>query len=526
MKNIISELENIRNYKDADTLNHENFPAWTMSDSMRLEQLAMTGSLGNSFYVSKSALIADALELLERADAEELARVIVRGRNEGFIRTFPLLGLVVLSKKSSQLFQRTFPKVVLTGNDLEDFISMTRQMRGFGRSIKRAIHSYLRESVTPYYAMKYRRQIADAIRISRFDGNDPLYAYALGAYSRVKGLDANKIKEVYSAYSEFEARKTFLELLEAGKMVEAANVLVKNRLDVDSLSAYYHKFDKIIWTAVAEITPVMRFLKYLAKFAREGVDVRKFAIKKLTVDSLKAAKVFPFRLYSAYEAIPSNLELSKSDTLWGKLTNFTFDVENKSQTIEDILENVLDDYTLEYDWEEFNDYSWVIAPDMSGSMMSRIAGSKLTFSEVSGMFTGFFSKGLNQVRILPWNTMVLPYGIEKHASVIEQIEYLQNSVCGGTYMEVAVDYMLKNRIKTDYAIFITDSMEYGQGWLASWKQYRRFNPNAKAFLLRLDCYSTQPMSDEDAKKNGIYQIFGWNDNVIEYIRYVIKQNKK
>ena len=177
MKNIIEELERIRTYESANTVNHENFPAWQMSDAARLEQLTLTGTLGSSFYASASEVTADALALLERSDAADLSRAIIRGRNEGFIRTFPLLGLVVLSKKSPELFQQAFPKVVLTGNDLEDFIDMTRRMRGLGRSVKRAIHTYLQESVTPYYAMKYRKQLADAIRVSRFAGDDPIYAY-------------------------------------------------------------------------------------------------------------------------------------------------------------------------------------------------------------------------------------------------------------------------------------------------------------------------------------------------------------
>ena len=49
MKNIIEELERIRTYENADTENHENFPAWKMSDSARLEHLALTGTLGSSF---------------------------------------------------------------------------------------------------------------------------------------------------------------------------------------------------------------------------------------------------------------------------------------------------------------------------------------------------------------------------------------------------------------------------------------------------------------------------------------------
>ena len=90
-------------------------------------------------------------------------------------------------------------------------------------------------------------------------------------------------------------------------------------------------------------------------------------------------------------------------------------------------------------------------------------------------------------------------------------------------MEAPVEYMIKHRIMTDYAVFITDSMEYGKGWLAAWKQYKQLNPRAKAFLLRLDSYNTQPMPDDQAEKYGIHQIFGWNDSVIDYMKFVIEK---
>ena len=60
MKDIITELETLRTYRTADTVNRENFPAWQMSDETRLEQLAMTGTLGSSFYASGGETAAEA----------------------------------------------------------------------------------------------------------------------------------------------------------------------------------------------------------------------------------------------------------------------------------------------------------------------------------------------------------------------------------------------------------------------------------------------------------------------------------
>lgn len=110
----------------------------------------------------------------DRADAQSLAAAIVRGRNEGFIRAFPILGLVYLSKKNAHLFQDAFKKVILTGNDLVDFIEVAKTVRGFGRSLKTAIADWIASNTNPYYAQKYRKQIADAIRLSHFKGEDSI----------------------------------------------------------------------------------------------------------------------------------------------------------------------------------------------------------------------------------------------------------------------------------------------------------------------------------------------------------------
>lgn len=116
MKALKENLKTITTYAGADKVNAEVFFAWTPSDTTLLEQLAMTGTLGNSFYANAKDATQDAAELLERSDGEVLAAAIVRGRNEGFIRAFPILGLVYLSKKDSKIFQETFNKVVLRGD--------------------------------------------------------------------------------------------------------------------------------------------------------------------------------------------------------------------------------------------------------------------------------------------------------------------------------------------------------------------------------------------------------------------------
>ncbi len=507
MKTVKENLKTVATYATADTTNAEGFAAWKPGDVTLLEQLSMTGTLGNSFYANAKDATKEAVQLLERADASALAAAIVRGRNEGFIRTFPILGLVYLSKKDSVLFKETFNKVVLTGNDLIDFIEMAKSVRGLGRAIQSAIGAWIARNATTYYAQKYRRQIADAIRLSRFKGEDSIYSYILNAYSGVKGNTDEKLEKAYEQYPDLAAHRDFVSAVESGDLASAATLLKEKNIDVNSLTHLYDRFDKALWAAVAAKSPVMRFIKYLAKFLREGVVTEEVVKAKVNVAALKKAKVFPFRLYTAYVAVASNIA-----------------VEDK--WVADYLADVMNEYAISYDWSAFADKEWVIAPDVSGSMSSIIGGSTiLSYAAVSAMFVGFFMKGLKHVKVLPWDDKVHSYSVPAADSVMTHIQAIMRLVYGGTNMEVAVKYMLQKGVKTDCAVFLTDTEEYGTGWLASWKEYHKRFPEAIAFVLRGDSYMTSPIPEDEAKKLNVYQIFGWNDSVIDYMKFVLENRK-
>ena len=539
MKQLKNYLKTIAAYAGADTRNAEGFPAWTPSDTTLLDQLAMTGTLGNSFYANAKDTTADAVALLERADAQALAAAIVRGRNEGFIRAFPILGLVHLSQKDSRLFRETFPKVVLTGNDLVDFIEIAKTRRGLGRAIKAAVAEWVTKNTNAYYAQKYRRQIADAIRLSRFKGEDSLYAYVLGAYPGVKGNSDEKVERAYHEYPDLAAHRDFIAAVESGNLAGAAALLREKNIDVNSLTNLYGKFDMELWAAVAAKSPVMRFVKYLAKFVREGVLTRKMLKAKVNVEALRKAKVFPFRLYTAYlalkmesmkyepvEAIPNRPFVQAFGEEAPAAEEKMPEVKCDFGFVLKYLADVMDEYAASFDWSAFADAKWVIAPDVSGSMSSPIGGSSiLTYASVSAMFVGFFVKGIPGVTVLPWDTEVSPYNVPRADSVMTHIGAITGMVGDGTYMETAVNHMLRKGIDADYAVFLTDTEEYGRGWLAAWREYHARHPNAVAFVLRSDSYMTSPIPEDEAKRLNVYQIFGWNDSVVDYMKFIIQGRK-
>ena len=59
--------------------------------------------------------------------------------------------------------------------------------------------------------------------------------------------------------------------------------------------------------------------------------------------------------------------------------------------------------------------------------------------------------------------------------------------------------------------------------MKAWKNYHKHHPKAVAFVLRGDSYMTSPIPEAEAKRLNVYQIFGWNDSVIDYMKFVLGQ---
>ena len=264
--------------------------------------------------------------------------------------------------------------------------------------------------------------------------------------------------------------------------------------------------------------PAMRFLKSLGKLLRENALEEETFREKIYVERLRAAKVFPFRLYAAWAALPDSPPPNRP------FAERLGEGAEHPVSIRAHLAATLDAYARAFDWGAFNRGSWVVAPDVSGSMVSPIGGSAhLRFTEVSGMFTGFFSAGLEKVTVSPFDTEARSYRLGREASVLDHVRAIGKMTGGGTYLEAPILEMLRKGIDVDNALFITDSEEWGKGWLGLWKQYRRRNPAAKAFLLRLDAYRTQPFPPDEAESLGIHQIFGWSDTVVDYMRLALEK---
>jgi 60 kDa SS-A/Ro ribonucleoprotein len=481
-------------YRGADTVNREGFPAWSKSDHELVRQFLYTNTLENTFYAARAELVPEGLGLLARFDdSEYLAETIVAARNEGFMRTAPLMGLVFLSKKDVGLFREVFPRVVQTGEDMAQFLDLCRRIRGLGRAVKSTIHMWLREKVNEFYAIKYGNELVDAIRLSRpsekiFGEEGRIIAdYLMGNPRVTMEMLPPKIR----AFEELKRtpptdEETILKLVEEG------------RLDY-SVVVGAVKPTPQIWMGLARQMGTFALLRHLATLERNNAldQLADHIKKRLTVDSLVRAKIFPFRLYEAYMQVGS---------AW----------------VKEHLADLLDGYVSRYDFSSYGRAA--VCPDVSGSMTSPVRGAAYTPATIAGMFAGVLYKGIPNSILIPWDNEVrLNLVHPRRDSILTHIRAISEARGGGTSMEKPIQYLLENGETVNTVILITDSQEWGEGWLEYWRKYKeRVAPGARAFLLRVDPYGTNPFSADVAERLSIFQIYGWSDNVVKYMDFVLR----
>src|SRR5579885_1897901 len=110
-KSLFSSLKSL--LPRADTHNVAGGRAYTLTPKHALAQLAATGCFNGAYYTEAEQQLALLLSLVEQVeDNQYLAKLAVYSRERAFMKDMPAALLVILSKRSPELFRRVFDRVV------------------------------------------------------------------------------------------------------------------------------------------------------------------------------------------------------------------------------------------------------------------------------------------------------------------------------------------------------------------------------------------------------------------------------
>jgi len=483
----------------ADKLNKEGFPAYSGDPKTDVVNVLMTGSTANSFYVNALEKVEDIVKLLtEFEDNEFLAKATVYAREKGYVREIPVVSTVVLSTKDLNLFRKTVHRVCLLPTDWQKLIDVSRSgliRQGVGRALKREIIEALR-NMSVYHAIKYPKAVEDMINIAR--PNETVNPVII-KYIKERETSGNPQLEALEKLKRTEDENEIVKIIEEG------------RLPYEVVTGSVNKMTPKIWEALLYQAPYFNLLRNLRNFLEYGVfdkaDNLNYAIKKLTNrEAIRKAKIFPFRYYVAWKRI------RKTAT--------------KPEVVNSLLNALEKGMELSVDNVPELDGNVCIAPDVSGSMESKVLGeySMLRCKDIVGIFTAIMIKKCKKLPI------ILPFESELRLDLVEEalgkdrlmdIAKTIGVALGGTSLSAPVEYLLKEKIDVDYFIAFTDNEEWvGRSFMEAFMEYKRkINPEVKAYLVTLIPYRDYPTP---TNIHNVYYIFGWSDNALRFIGYDIE----
>lgn len=465
-----------------NTVNKDNYPAFTRSVEEQYLQTLLTNTMSNTFYADQNELVAEAAQLHhEMADANPtfMAKAIVFARNEGFMRLQPLFGLAILSQYRPDLFARIFLQVIRIPSDLSDFLTILSGLgRGEGgRAVKRQVNRFL-ATVSEYWAMKYNGHgrgysLGDAIATAHPKPQD-LKQQALFRYLR--GQEAN------------------LALL---PQVEALENLKLSTTEKDQIAWIEHgklpyetvtgaiKLSKAVWEALLYQMPTFALLRHMNALLRAGVLENKqnldYVIHRITdKQALRKAKIMPFRLATAFRQV----EHSDLRDALREATDLTFD------NLPELGERT------------------AIFLDISGSMNGQ-------YLEIGSVFAlALYKKTQGNSLFWLFDTDVVDAKPSRMDSILTQAAQIHAR--GGTDTGAPVRKLIQERKKVDQIIIITDEQQNsGSSFYEELKRYRsKVNRDVKAFIVDIAPYRYAMIPVQDPQT---FYIYGWSDTVLAFI---------
>ena len=500
-----------------DTTNAAGGKAYSGTPFYRLASIMSLSLLQNTFYARPEAQVAEILQLSQEVTPEELAKIVVYSRTKGLIRQASLIGLVVLSTRSPELFRRIFPIVVRNLKDLRDFAILVKSghiRKGFGTAPRKAIGQML-SSADPYQFIKYgsdnqNMSIKDLIMLTHPKPTEGEREHLLRYTANITNRETKEptwveaqLPQKVRAMIEFknlvgkpEGLPRRLELLKTGWLPHEA-VTGCGQLTVEE------------WTELALSMPYMATLRNLNTMHRQGVFENKEATKAIAarlsnVEAIRNSGVFPMTIYNAYQNARATVPPQISEAL--------------AVAIDVICAG------LSITGEGY------VSVDVSGSMGMPVTpggrgtgGYTVTAKDAAALIASTVIKGNEGNTVLTlFDDKIRPHTVLKQNSTLTTAAELAKIHGGATDVSLVLNDVLARGPKNfDFVVAVTDNESWVDGGYrghatasqAALQQCLKINPNLKVVFVKAVYGSATEQLKEETPN--LLLVSGFSDAVFQ-----------
>jgi 60 kDa SS-A/Ro ribonucleoprotein len=485
-----------------DTVNNAGGLAYKHDDYLAITQMALTGTLSDTFYVSAENQLEPILQLCDKVDVEFLAKLAVYARAKGNMRDMPALLAAAVAARDPSLLPKIWKRVINNRGMVRKFVKFIRSgltgRKSFGSGPKRLIANWLLDLSPSEFLSAYvgnDPSMGDIIKMIRPAPRTPeqaaMFAWAIGA-----DYDPEQLPDVIKGVRNFNLGLTtelpiapFEMLAASPKMTPAHWVTLTRRLT---------------WTQLVSNLNTLERHGVLSNPTTVGYIVTILVNKDLIVK----ARPMPYRLLTTYNETKGVVPTSISVAI--------------QQALEIVLWNVP---KLPSDATIFC--------DVSGSMRNPVTKqnetvqSKIRNVDIAALFTLALVRKNFDVKSFAFDHHL--YEIYKGLNPVDSLVSITNNLAaingGGTDTRLPFIYLLQQQIKTNLIIIVSDNESWSnrnsynrreffeQGVYPLWKQYLAFNPDARLVCLDISPNNTSPIKSSESSFN----IGGFSDNVFDLI---------
>lgn len=486
-----------------------------------LRRWLLTGSMTNLYHQNSTQMTELNIELLSecvKIDAIKVAEEILYASSKGLSNHTPLLALVYLSMGefvAKKKFRDIFNTIVRTGSHLYEFFSYCKALRGFGKTIHKAVGSWLDSrdaKELEYQFLKYQQRdgwsARDVLRLMKPKTEDEaknfVYKWAVGKADRMNELYAPRI----TVYESLKKDKKWSD-------DEVVSFINEYNLTHEMIPANIKRTTPI-WEALYHKMPVGATIRNLGNLTDKGVFSNLSNInileKRLSKEVLSKGRVHPLTIANAYKVYANGCGI-RGNLSWNVIPRICDALEEAIETAFDVIEPT--------------NKVFYHALDISPSMKSGNVGNlMMTPREIEAImaltsirseknyFVGGFASDFIELS-----------DFRKTMSFSNALEFfiLRSRGWGGTNAASAYKYATYNKIYADVFVFWTDSESWMGGHPAqALAEYReKVNKNAKAIYVTLTAYGDH-ISLVDPKDSNSYDLAGFSSETPKLIQLIAK----
>lgn len=477
-----------------DTVNHEGAPAYKHEARHQLAQLAMTGTLHDTFYAGAAAQLADVTALAQTVSPRFLAQAAIWAREKGHMKDMPALLLAVLSLRDATLLTRAFPRVVDNGRMLRTFVEIVRSgqagRKSLGSRPKALVAGWL-EAASDHAILAasvgQKPSLADVLKMVHPKPGSParaaLYAWVLKKPYDVAAVpEAVRALEIFRRDPEAPVPRVPFQLLTSLELTPLHWAAIAKQAGWQMLRQNLNTFDRQCVFAVEGMAELIAArLKDPAEIAR--------------------ARALPYQLLAAYCAASPQVPLIVREALQDALEVATANVPALPGQV-------------------------VVCPDVSGSMSSPITGyrgaatSMVRCIDVAALIAASVLRANPAARVLPFERDVVSVAVNPRDSVMTNAARLAGVGGGGTACSAPLALLNRERAKVDLVVLVSDNKSWADmrrgaatGLAYEWRQLKARNRHARLVLIDLQPYGTT----QAPEAGDVLNVGGFSDAVFELV---------